>query len=341
VHVKRFVGAGLAVAALWLGLNVFGWDVHAWFRQLWQAMSEVPPAYIAAGLALQTVQTTFVALAWLAILRYAYPRGEIPFKPVLASYATSVALNGFLPAHIGTFVMMFLFLTFIAGSTLPGVLVGLPVHKLFFAVVGGLSYVYLFSAVPGSFDIELGDVVEHPVLLMLLVGSGLLVIILVAKVLWRRLTKLWQEAKVGGKILGHPRVYLGRVVLPELVGWFAKLGVIGVFLAAYGIPVTFHTIMSVAGGNSLANLASITPGAVGVTQAVSAVSLSEVADPTTATAYSLGQQLVTTVWNQLFAIGLLVWAFGWTGGRDLVRRSYTQAKAETAHREANASRAPS
>jgi uncharacterized membrane protein YbhN (UPF0104 family) len=130
-------------------------------------------------------------------------------------------------------------------------------------------------------------------------------------------------------------------VLPELVGWFAKLGVIGVFLAAYGIPATFHTIMSVAGGNSLANLASITPGAVGVTQAVSAVSLSEVADPTTATAYSLGQQLVTTVWNQLFAIGLLVWAFGWTGGRDLVRRSYTQAKAQTAHREANASRAPS
>jgi uncharacterized membrane protein YbhN (UPF0104 family) len=119
-----------------------------------------------------------------------------------------------------------------------------------------------------------------------------------------------------------------------LGAWLAKLGVTGVFLAAYGIPVTFHTIMSVTGGNSLANLASVTPGAVGITQAVSTASLSKVADPTTATAYSLGQQLVTTAWNELFAIGLLVWAFGWTGGRELVRQSYAKAKAETEQRKA-------
>jgi hypothetical protein len=37
----------------------------------------------------------------LPILRYAYPEAEIPFKPVLASYAVGVALNGFLPANIG------------------------------------------------------------------------------------------------------------------------------------------------------------------------------------------------------------------------------------------------
>ena len=41
-------------------------------------------------------------------------------------------------------------------------------------------------------------------------------------------------------------------------------------------------------------------------------------DATHATAYSVAQQLVTTAWNIIFAIVVLVWAFGWTGGRQLV-----------------------
>jgi uncharacterized membrane protein YbhN (UPF0104 family) len=332
IHVKRLVAGAAAIAALWVAINRLGWNVDAWFRQLWTAMTGVSPAYILAGVALQTVQTTLIALAWLAILRYAYPKAEIPFKPVLASYATGVALNGFLPAHIGTFVMMFLFLSFISGATFAGVLVGWPVHKLFFTVVGVFVYIHLFATVPGSFHLRAGRLTAHPPLLGAAIVGGVVLVAVVVRVLWERLTKFWQKAKVGAKILEHPRVYLGRVALPEAIGWGAKLGVIAVFLAAYGIPVTFHTVMSVAGGNSLANMASVTPGALGITQAMSAASLNHVADPATATAYSLGQQLVTTAWNELFAIGMLVWAFGWTGGRQLVRQSYAQAKAEAATR---------
>jgi uncharacterized membrane protein YbhN (UPF0104 family) len=332
--VLRLVVATVAIAALAVAADRLGWDVHAWFGQLWTAMTTVPPGYIAAGLALQTAQTTLIALAWCAIVRYAFPAAHVPFKPVLASYAIGVALNGFLPAHIGTFVMLFLFLSFVDGATFPGLLVGWPVQKLFFTVTGAFAYVYLFAAVPGSFHLKVRNLDAHPALAAIVAVSGSVLVVLVVRVLWRRLTKLWAQARVGAEILMHPRVYLGRVVLPELLGWFAKLAVIGVFLAAYGIPVTFHTIMSVTGGNSLANLASVTPGAVGITQAVSTASLSKVADPTTATAYSLGQQLVTTAWNELFAIGLLVWAFGWTGGRELVRQSYAKAKAETEQRKA-------
>jgi hypothetical protein len=76
------------------------------------------------------------------------------------------------------------------------------------------------------------------------------------------LTKFWQNAKVGAKILEQPRIYLGRVALPEAIGWGAKLGVIA-------------------------------------------------------------------------AIGMLVRAFGWTGGKQLVRQSYAQAKAEAATRSSS------
>jgi uncharacterized membrane protein YbhN (UPF0104 family) len=276
------------------------------------------------------VQTTFVALAWLPILRYAYPAAEIPFKPVLASYAVGVALNGWLPANIGTFVMMFLFLTFVRGSTFPGVFAGWLVHKIFFTVAGGFVYLYLFLSVPGSFDIELGNISAHPLATALILGGGAVLVLFLARLFWRQVKKLWEKARAGGAILVHPRAYLAKVVLPQFIGWSAKLAVVGIFLAAYGIPVTFHTIMSVVGGNSLANVASFTPGAVGITQAVNAASLSNVTDPTTAAAYSLGQQLITTAWNQVFAIVLLVWAFGWTGGKELVRQSYVDAKQKAA-----------
>ena len=327
---RRVALIALVVAVVWIALDLLGWDVADWFADLWDTMTEISLGYLVAGLAAQTVQTTFTALAWLPILRYAYPQAVIPFKPVLASYAVGVALNGFLPANIGTFVMMFLFLTFIPGSTFPGVFAGWLVHKIFFTLAGGFVYLYLFLSVPEAWDIELGNISGHPVFAVLIVGGAAMLLVILGRIFWQKLKKLWEKAKAGGRILSYPRVYFLRVFLPELVGWSAKLAVTGIFLAAYGIPVTFHTIMSVIGGNSVANVASFTPGAVGITQAVNTASLSDVTDPTTAAAYSLGQQLIVTAWNQVFAIVLLVSAFGWTGGKQLVRESYTQAKDKAA-----------
>jgi uncharacterized membrane protein YbhN (UPF0104 family) len=332
-RVKRMLVVAIAVVALAIALDLLGWDVRSWFDQLWDTMTDVSLGYLVAGLVAQTAQTTLVALAWLPILRYAYPDVEIPFKPVLAAYAIGVALNGFLPANIGTFVMMFIFVAIIPGSTFPGVFAGWLVHKIFFTLAGTFVYLYLFLSVPGSFSIELGEIERNRWATAFIVLGGAFLLVLVARLLWRWVKKLWEKAKVGGRILSYPRVYFTRVFLPELGGWLAKLAVIAIFLAAYGIPVTFHTIMSVMGGNSLANVASFTPGAVGITQAVNAASLSDVTDPTTAAAYSLGQQLITTAWNQIFAITLLIWAFGWTGGKQLVRKSYVEAKDKVAEQK--------
>jgi hypothetical protein len=46
-----------------------------------------------------------------------------------------------------------------------------------------------------------------------------------------------------------------------------------IFLAAFAIPVTFDSIMWVFGSGSLANVASFTPGAVGVNRATNALAL--------------------------------------------------------------------
>ncbi len=48
----------------------------------------------------------------------------------------------------------------------------------------------------------------------------------------------------------------------------------------------------------------------------------------TAIDYSTAQQLITTAWNQIVALVLVVMIFGWTGGKQLVTSSYTDAKTQ-------------
>jgi uncharacterized membrane protein YbhN (UPF0104 family) len=334
---RRLVTAGawvFGIAALVAVLGALGIDVVDWLETLWDTLTEISLQYLVAGLALQTVQTTLTALGWFYILRAGYPHAPLAYRHVLAAYAAGIALNGFLPANIGTIAMLLMFLAIIPGSTFPGILGAMVVQKIFFTVAGTAVYLYLFLSVPGSFELQLGFPHDHPVLTLLLLGGGIVLVVILVRTFWRKLQGLWHKAKEGGAILATPRKYVVQVLLPSFVAWLAKLGVIAVFLAAYSIPVTFHTVMSVTGGNSLANTVSATPGGIGVNQAVNAAALNDVTDTATATAYSIGQQLTVTAWNVLFAVAVVVWAFGWTGGRTLVEQSYADAKEKAAEQKA-------
>ncbi len=161
-----------------------------------------------------------------------------------------------------------------------------------------------------------------------------MLLFMVGRVLRRRVKQWWEQAKAGAQILVHARAFLGRVVLPEAIAWAAMLGTIAVFLSAYNIPVSFHTLMRVVAGNSIANVSSVTPGGAGVVQGFNVLSLKGITSTSNATAYSVAQQLVTTAWGILFAIVLLVRAFGWSDGKTLVSQSYSQAREKNAERSA-------
>jgi uncharacterized membrane protein YbhN (UPF0104 family) len=254
------------------------------------------------------------------------------WRDILAGYAVSVALNGILPANIGTLVFLIM-ITVLVGISFAAVLGAYAVEKIFFTLSGTFVYGYLFFTVSGSFDISFSWVHEHWPATIVVFGGGTLMIVLLARRYWPHVVAWWDKAKEGGAILGKPRTFLGRVFLPSFVGWAASLACIGVFLNAYGIPVSFDTIMHVAGGNSLANVTSFTPGGVGVTQAWNVASLKGVASSTDATAYSVAQQLVGTAWNILFALILMIWAWGWTGGKRFVSDSYAEAKRRQAEEQ--------
>jgi uncharacterized membrane protein YbhN (UPF0104 family) len=332
-RLRRIVVWVLVVVVIGALAYLLGWDISGWFADVWDTITEISIGYLIAGVTLKTVQTTLTAYAWYSILRYAYP-GGITWLEALASYAASVALNGILPANIGTLVMLLMFTTIISGATFAGILGAYAVQKIFFTAIGIFVYLYLFLSVGGSFDIKFAFVHEHPWATAVVFIGGAMLIFLLIRRLWAKVVVWWDDAKEGGGILAHPRAYFLRVFTPSLLAWIASLGVMSVFMAAYDIPVTFNTLMRICGGNSIANVTSVTPGGAGVTQAFNVASLKGVATSEQATAYSVAQQLVTTTWNILFGIAMVVWAFGWSGGKKLVGDSYEEAKQKAADQKA-------
>ena len=326
LRIAAWIAGTLVALAL---LHVAGIDVLGWFEDLWSTLTEISIGYILLGCLFQGLQTMLTALGWYGILRYAYP-GGVAYMPVLAAYATGVALNNFVPANMGTFVMLLMFVAIVQGATFPGVLGGYVVQKIFYFIIGTLIYVYLFAAVAGSFDYQFGNerdaITSHPVLTLGIIAGAVFLLVLLLRIFWAWVKKMWEKAKQGAAILGDLGAYVKLVLLPQIGGYAAKVLVIMVFLAAYDIPVTFDSVMSVLGSNQLANILSFTPGGIGVNQAFNSFALESYTDTTTATAYSLGQQLITTAFNVGFAILLICLVFGWQGGSKLVKDSYGDAK---------------
>jgi uncharacterized membrane protein YbhN (UPF0104 family) len=323
---------GIVLVVVVLGL--LGIDVVGWLQDLWDQIKDVPPGYIVAALVFQSGQTLLAGLSYYGILRFAYP-GQVEFWPIATAYAVGVAMNNFLPANIGTFATLVMFAAIIPSATFAGSLAAYLVQKIFFTVAGTFVYLYLFLSVPGSFTESLGNVSEDPLRTILIVaGVGFLIVIL-GRIFWKQLKKLWAKAKQGGAILSQPKEYLKHAFLPSFLSWLCKLAVIGIFLAAFAVPVTFESVMWVTGSGSLANVVSVTPGAVGITQATNALALDACCDVARETAvdYSTAQQLITTAWNVLFATVLVVSVFGWKGGKQLVTQSYTDAKGKVAEQK--------
>jgi uncharacterized membrane protein YbhN (UPF0104 family) len=314
------------VALLILVLDLLGVPASDWIRELLRKVRDVPAWAVVSGVLLETAQTSLAAMAWWGILRSALPEVKIPYRLILACYAVAVGLNSFLPANLGTWVMLLMFVTLLSGATLTIIISAQIVQKIPFSVFNVGLYLYLFLSVSGSFGIKLGFLEGHSALIALTLAGAVVLLVLLVRIFWPRLAKIRAEAASGGAILRSPRKTLTRLVLPELGSYAARLAIVAVFLGAYGIPVSFHNVATVTASNSISNSVSATPGGVGVTQAMNSAALSGSVDASTATAYSIGQQLIISAWDVLFAVILVSWVFGWSGGKALVESSYVDAK---------------
>ncbi len=323
--------------AVWIGgvallifvLDLLGVPAGDWIHELLRKVRDVPAWAVLAGVLLETAQTSLAALAWYGILRAALPHAGVSYRLVLACYAVAVALNTFLPANLGTWVMLLMFTTLLAGATFTLIISAQVIQKIPFSIFNIGLYLYLFLSVRGSFGIKLGFLEDHATLVVVIVIGAIVLLALLARIFWPKLKGLREQAASGGAILRSPRRSFLDLFLPELGSYAARLAIVAVFLGAYGIPVSFHNVATVTASNSISNSVSATPGGVGVTQAMNSAALSGSVDASTATAYSIGQQLIISAWDVLFAVIVVSSVFGWTGGKALVESSYEDAKVKS------------
>ena len=207
--VSWLLGTALALIVL----NLLGIDVRGWLSELWDQIRAIPVGYIVAALIFQSGQTLLAGLSYYGILRAAYP-GQVEFWPIVTAYAVGVAMNNFLPANIGTFVTLMMFVAIIPAATFAGSIAAYLVQKIFFTIAGTFVYLYLFLSVPGSFDAEFGNLSDHPAASIAIAAGAVLLIVILGRIFWRQLKKLWLKAKQGGVILSRPKEYFTLVFLP-------------------------------------------------------------------------------------------------------------------------------
>src|ERR1700685_4375554 len=191
-HPRRLLIGALVIVVIGAAATLAGWDIAGWFKSLWHTMTSISVGYLLAAIALITLQTTTTALAWYSILRYGYPDSDVSWLQVLACYAAAVALNGVLPANLGTLTMMLMYTSIIAAAAFAGILAGFAVQKIFYSLIGTACYVYLFLTVGGSFDLQLGVISEHPVATVILLVAVAVLVYLLIRVMRERIDTWWQ-----------------------------------------------------------------------------------------------------------------------------------------------------
>ena len=210
------------------------------------------------------------------------------------------------------------------------------VQKIFFTVAGTFVYVYLFLVGAGLVRASARLLARPP-------GAGraadrrrrgLLIVLLVRDLLAASCKGLWEKAKQGGAILAPPRDYLVRVVLPVVRRVAAKLGVIAVFLAGYGITSRSTRSCAVIGGNSIANTSRSRRAASGVNQATNVAALNDVTRRRDRDRVLARPAAASPPGTSSSRSSSSSWAFGWTGGKLLVEQSYADAKVKVAEQKA-------
>jgi len=312
--------------------------VESFLETLWDTLTSVSIPLLLLGIAFQTVQTLFVALAWRNILRASWPDGGdgVSYRNVLGYYAGGCGLNSFLPASAGTVAMLGLYRTNIKGATVAGLVGATVVENIFFAVMAAIVYGYLFIEAAGSFDVKFGWFDSHWGATLLIVVAGTALTVLVIRMLWHKLHHTWELAKDGGVIVRQPRKFMVEVVGVEMLSYVARMGVNATFMYAYDIPVSVKNVFLIVAASSISSTVALAPGAVGAQTALANVALAGVATQAEISAYSISQSVITTAWSALFGLTMLARTIGWDQTKKLMHKKKEEEEQDSADASADA-----
>ena len=317
-----------------LGLDAnSSWDsflrgVDEFFGRLgdigWPAMSVALLFYLAHLLARTR--------AWQNVLRAAYPKREVSYAKITASYLAGAGLNSFIPARVGDAVKIFLAKKSIRGSTYPAITSSFFVQSVFDTSAGILVFGFALTQgllpaapeVPNLPAFEISFWAENPdLLIFFLTALGITVVALFA-VLARRVEEFWDRVKQGVVILTDIPRYLRQVAFWQGVGWVMRFFSFFFFLEAFHIGGSFENVMVVMSVQAVATLLPFTPGGAGAQQALLVATLTG-PGPIAVLTYSAGQQVAVAIWAAAIGFIAIAVVFRTLDWRGLIRDAGDEA----------------
>jgi uncharacterized membrane protein YbhN (UPF0104 family) len=276
--------------------------------------------------------------AWQNVLRAAYPRKEVSYSKITASYLAGAGLNSFIPARIGDAVKIFLAKRSIRGSSYPAITSSFFVQSVFDTSVGVMVFLYaltqgLLPNPPDLPDLPAFDIAfwaQHPRFLLFFLTALGIAAVAVFAVLARRVEAFWDRVKQGVVVLTDPRRYLREVASWQGLGWVLRFFSCWFFLEAFHIGGSFQNVMLVLSVQAVSTLLPLTPGGAGAQQALLVATL-EGPGPVAVLTYSVGQQIAVAAWTAVLGFLAIAFVFRTTDWRSLIR---------TAEREADEHRPP-
>ncbi len=320
-----------------------GLDPWTWFADVWVLIAGIPAPFVIVACMLKATEVSLNAAAWTTVLRAAYPEEGIGFRQALGAVQGGVGIFAVIPPKFGSFIVLGLYRAAFPSLSITAVLATRVVQGISSTILGTLLLVIFgvanagFGEQSGFLDWVASVFVEWPLLAIPVTAliASLLVILLRHGRTWLR--GFIAEMSMGGAILRTPGRYILQVVVPTLLAFALRWGVTGTLLLAFGILPSLETLLRVNVSHGLARTVQVTPGGFGTTQAFDLVALQGIAPIEVITAYSLSQAAILLLFNIVFGLVALTWAFGWDRTARLVRLPGRRADAATTPVAAQAS----
>jgi uncharacterized membrane protein YbhN (UPF0104 family) len=284
------------------------------FESLLDQLPAVAWTPLALALVLHLGRTAARSRAWRNVLAAAYPAEDVRWGSVFAAYAAGVGANTLVPARGGDLLRLYLARRAIPGSTYPTLVASLSVETVFDSLVGSLllAWALAIGAFPGVDALSRLPSIDwlwvfHEPRLGIVIASAALALGFVLGI-WagRAGRSLGARLAQGVAILRTPRDYVRRVVLWQAVDWTLRLATVGLFLAAFGLPVTAENVGLVQVAQSLSTLLPLTPAGIGTEQALLVYVLQGEGSTGAILSFSVGMRAAIAAVNVAVAAAVLL-----------------------------------
>lgn len=274
-------------------------------RTFWAHLSSVSWQPLLVVLASQTCRWLARSRAWRNVLAAAYPDERVRWRTVFAAYTSGVGVNAVIPARSGDLLKLFVVKRRVAGATYPTLASSLLADGITDLVLAACLIAWAVAAgvLPGVKVVRHLPSVDWFWLFRqphaaLFVSIGALVLgFVLGIVLPRRIEALWRRIGQGLAILRTPGRWLRSVVAWQVADWALRGVTIFFCLRAFHVPATVGNTLRIQATQSLSTILPLTPSGIGTGQALAVYVLRGRATRTAIVSFSVGMQVVLTVWN--------------------------------------------